>query len=532
MKYQFLIILICASINTFSQENLNVELIANVAIDERGNDIWGFVDNNGLEYAVIGSRNSTTIFSLEDINNPLQRATISGSFSTWRDIKSFDDYIYVTCDSGDDGLLIIDMTEAPDVIDHKFWKPTLDVGAGDELLRTCHNLYIDDEDGWCYLAGCNMGLGGVTILDIHTDPLNPILVGAANEFYSHDVVEQDNLIYSSEIDEGHFSVYEVSDKSNPERIFSQNTTSSFSHSAWPSDDGNFLFTCDERPDAFLEAYDISDPSDVNLIDKFKPLETIGSGLIPHNPHYHNGFLYISWNSDGLVIVDADKPDNLIKVGSYDTFDGPHGGFNGVWGVYPFLPSGYILASDRDLGLFIFSADVKRACYLEGKVVDKATNLPINGANIQIMSSQEAKDQTNAAGEYKTGLANSGTYQVLITMQGFLPKEITTELENGVVTILNVELESETDPVANQTAQAQYNISISPNPVENTTHIEMHDYNPDQAFIQLFDHKGSKIMTRRVQASSEIDISHLSPGAYYYEISDKGKILSSGKLIKT
>jgi len=440
MKLQLLIIFICASLTTYSQENINIQLIANVEVGERGNDIWGFVDDNGIEYAVMGSRSATRIYSLEDINNPIERAVIDGEVSTWRDIKHYDNYLYVTCDTGQDGLLIIDMTNAPETIDHKFWKPVLDVGNGDEVLQKCHNLYIDAEEGWCYLAGCNMGVGGITILDVHTDPLNPILVGATNEFYSHDVVVRGDTIYSSEIEDGHFSVYDAADKSNPVRFIMQPTTSNFSHSAWPSNDGKYLFTSDERPNASLDAYDISDPSDVSLLDRFRPLETIDSGLIPHNPHYHNGYIYMSWNSDGLVIIDASKPDNLVKVGAYDTYFGAHGGFNGIWGVYPFLPSGYILASDRDRGLFIFETTIDRACLLEGRVIDKATSLPINGATIEINSEQLATTVSDAAGDFKTGLATANTYSVRISKPGYFPEDAQVDLQNGMMTEIMVELE--------------------------------------------------------------------------------------------
>jgi hypothetical protein len=68
-----------------------------------------------------------------------------------------------------------------------------------------------------------------------------------------------------------------------------------------------------------------------------------------------------------------NPDNLVEVGNFDSFLGQDGGFPGVWGTYPFLPSGKILASDRNNGLFVFIPNYVRACYLEGSVVDSVTH---------------------------------------------------------------------------------------------------------------------------------------------------------------
>ena len=443
MKFRLLIALICFSFTSFAQPNLNLELLGQVEVGEAGNDIWGYVDDNGIEYAIMGTQNATRIFSLEDPANPIVRSVIPGASSIWRDIKHYDNYLYVTTDDGADGLLIIDMTSAPDLIEHKFWTPTLDPGSGPGVLGRCHNLYVDAEEGWCYLAGCvGVGNAGVLILDIHTDPLNPIHVGSTNEFYSHDVVQLGDFIYSSEIQQGHFSVYDISDKSNPQRTILQNTTSNFTHNAWPSDDGNFLFTTDERPNAFVDSYDISNPDDVQRLDTYQPLETVGLDVIPHNTHYDDGYLVTSWYTDGVVIVDANKPDNLIKVGAYDTFLGPHGGFSGCWGVYPYLPSGNIIASDINSGLYVFSSNVNRACYLEGNVIDKETGLAVPMARVEIDADQMAFAMSNAAGVFKTGLATAGMYTVNASHPDYLPAQVQVELENGVVTDVTIELEKQ------------------------------------------------------------------------------------------
>lgn len=438
MKIKILPFFLLFSYFSIAQPNINFELISNVTFNEAGNDIWGYVDSTGVEYAVMGTRTATRIYSLEDPANPIERAVISGSASTWRDIKHYDEYLYVTTDDAPqgqpgDGLLIIDMTMAPDSISYRYWTPEITVDSGTGNLGRCHNIYIDAEEGWCYLAGCReVGNSGVLIFDVHTDPLNPIFVGATDEFYSHDAYAKGDILYSSEINAGHFSVYDVSDKANPQRTILQTTSSNFTHNAWASDDGRYLFTTDERPNAFVDSYDISDPNDVQFLDSYQPPETAGNGVIPHNTHYLDGFLYTSWYTDGVVVLDAHEPDNLVKVGAYDTFLGEDGGFSGCWGVYPFLPSGNIIASDINSGLYVFSQTVQEAARLRGTVVNAETGLPITAATVVINSTEVNEKMTDAAGEFKSGVATAGEFTITASHPDYF--EGTSEL----VTLVNGE----------------------------------------------------------------------------------------------
>ncbi len=421
---------------SISQGNLNMEVLSNVSLPEGHSDVWGFVDSNGIEYAVLGTRTATVIFSLEDPSNPVQRFRLDGANSTWRDMKHLGDFIYVTTDVGSDGLVIIDMTGAPENISGEFWKPDFTIDGSTGTLQTCHNLYID-ENGYIYLAGCNLNSGGLIILDAFTTPGAPIYVGAADARYSHDVVVRDNLAYSSDITSGFFSIIDVSDKTSPETLVTQRTTTNFTHNAWFSDDGNYLFTTDERPNAFMDAYDISDFSDIQLLDSYQPIATQGRGVIPHNAHYHNGFLVTSWYTDGVRIIDGSRPSNLVEVGYYDSWDGADGGFNGCWGAYPYLPSGLVLISDIQTGLYVLGTDYVRACYLEGMVTDGENGMALNDVNVEIVASQINVGATNNTGEYKTGLATAGEYVVTFSKPGYDNLNAMANLVNGEITILDV-----------------------------------------------------------------------------------------------
>ncbi|MEM1324276.1 MAG: choice-of-anchor B family protein, partial [Bacteroidota bacterium] len=441
MKKTVLVALAFAIVQILSAQSvLNMELIANVDYPETCNDIWGYVDDDGREYAILGTTQATAILSLEDPTNPVEVAYIPGSSSVWRDMKSWGDFVYVTTDDGDDGLLIIDMSEAPTTITHRFWRPELSVnGATNNLLR-CHNLYID-ENGYCYISGSReLNSGGVLIFDVDTDPGNPIYVGAADARYSHDNFSRGDTLWSADIDDGIFSVFDVSDKSNPQLLATQPTSFIFSHNIWPSDDGKYVFTTDERRHAFVDSYDVSDLDNIKRLDSYRPKDTEGTGVIPHNTHYHNGYLVTSWYTDGLKVIDAHKPDNLVEVANYDTNTDFTRDFHGCWGAYPFLPSGLYLASDMENGLFVFRPTLLRACYLEGKATDAVSQQPIPQVTVILQSNFANEAFSDVMGEYKTGLEAPGTYTATYTKPGYEPQTHEVQIDRGEVTIKDVQLQ--------------------------------------------------------------------------------------------
>ena len=147
----------------------------------------------------------------------------------------------------------------------------------------------------------------------------------------------------------------------------------------------------------------------------------------------------SWYTDGVVITDASRPDNMIKTGAYDTFSGPDGGFSGCWGVFPWLPSGLILANDINTGLYVFNPTYQRGCYLEGNISSAQDGSLINDAIVEILTTT-INTNSNANGDYKTGLAQAATYSVRFSHPEY--EELIVDnviLENGELTILDVQL---------------------------------------------------------------------------------------------
>ena len=421
--------------------SLNTELLSNVSFNENSSDIWGFT-KDGVKYAIIGNISKASIFSLEDPQKPVLRYQALGDNSIWRDIKYYNDHLYITADQGVGGVVIIDMSKAPAIISQTNFKPLVTLGAEvNKELQRCHTLYID-EKGYMYLSGCNVSRRGVLIFDLKPDPKKPVYIGSADINYSHAALVRGDTMYSSEINVGKLNIYNIKDRSKPVLVASQTTSRAFTHNAWISDDSRYAFTTDEKSGGYVDAYDISDFNNIRLLDKFRPLDRENDGVIPHNTYYYKCYLITSWYTDGLRIVDAHRPDNMVEVAYYDTWEDQrvcHNGFSGCWGAFPFTDSDIIYGSDINNGLFIVKVDYIRACYLEGKI-STSNGAGISNALVEIVSDQVNRKLSSPSGDYKTGQVLSGTFKVKITHPDYISKEATIQLKNGEVTTLNVFLE--------------------------------------------------------------------------------------------
>ncbi len=76
------------------------------------NDVWGYVDELGNEYAIVGTTKGTSVVDVTDPSNPFEVFWIAGSESIWRDPSVHGDYAYITTEASD-GLLIIDLSPLP-----------------------------------------------------------------------------------------------------------------------------------------------------------------------------------------------------------------------------------------------------------------------------------------------------------------------------------------------------------------------------------------------------------------------------------
>ena len=385
------------------------------------NDVWGYVDENGNEYALIGAAKGVSIVDITDPSNPNEIFWYQGTESVWRDLKVFGDYAYITTEA-DDGLLIIDMSPLPT---GSITSTASYFGNGNNW-SSAHNIYID-ENGYGYIFGANRGEGGVIILDLVTDPMNPIEVGSFDNWYVHDGYVENDTMYLAHIYDGFFSIVDITDVSNPTVLGTKETPSSFAHNIWLSDDGNYVFTTDEVSDAYLAAYDVSDPSNINEVDRIQ--SSPGTGVVPHNTHVNGDFLITSYYADGTTVHDITDPENMVEVARFDTYPGTADFTTGNWGVYPYFPSGNIISTDIEYGFFVLGPDYEYAAKLEGEITNDSNGNPIQGAEVSIQASPHI-EFSSLNGIYKTGIAETASYDVTYEKYGFIPQTIATSFVQG------------------------------------------------------------------------------------------------------
>ena len=440
---------------TGASAQLNVAFRSNLPISGTLANIGGYVDSSGNEYALVGYSGGLQIIDVTDPVTPVVIFNVPGTTSNWREVKTWQNYAYVTTEGCCNGLQIINLGYLPDSFQVKTWKGT---GAIANQLETIHALHIDA--GYAYLFGSNLFNGAAVIADL-ADPWNPVFAGSTPGTYIHDGYVRNDTLWAGHIYDGYFSVMDVSNKANPVMITTQTTPGQFTHNTWLNDQGNVLFTTDEVNSSYLTSYDISDLGNIQELNRIQL--TPGSGSIVHNTHTINDFEVVSWYKDGIAIVDVSRPDNMIITGHYDTYtQGSGSGFDGCWGVYPYLPSGTIVASDMSNGLYVLTPDYVRGCYLEGVVTDSITGTPLNAVTVNILN-QNTTRQTQITGEYKTGLAAAGTYDVEFSKAGYITKTITgVNLLNGILTTLDVELAS----LPTVTVTGQVTVISNGNPVPN------------------------------------------------------------------
>ncbi len=430
-----LLLALCGLTSLFAQRN--VDLLSNFGYSESVNDVWGYAAPDGTEYAIVGTQNVVSFVRIsEDGTELTEVGNFPGANSTWRDMKTWRNYAYAVADEGSEGLIVYDLSDiANDNITER--KNRYSTARG--TFGTAHNIYVDTVAARAYVAG---GIyAGILIFDLDVaDPMTPELIKQGPTVYSHDVYVKNDIMYTSDIFAGDLKIYDISDLEDIRLLGSTPTPFNFTHNAWTTEDQQFVFTTDERANAPVAAYDISDLGDIRETFQFRPLASVNTGTIPHNVHVIDEYLSISYYTDGLIVADASEPDNIIEVANYDSYLGPNGDFNGNWGAYPFLPSGRTLISDRQTGLYVLGVNYVRAARLEGIVTDSITGRPINGATVVIDSDQVNGVMSNASGVYKTGLAAGGTYTFTVTSDPrYFPKTVTVDLTNDVIEQLNVEL---------------------------------------------------------------------------------------------
>jgi choice-of-anchor B domain-containing protein len=497
-----------------------------------GGNICGYAAN-GREYALFGHSKGMSIIDVTNPDSPRIIHNIAAVESRWREVKTYKQYAYITTEGEGQGLQIVDLSGLPATINVK------SVKGFSSFLTTIykvHALHIDTAKGNVYLFGGysifddGTSSEGATVLSL-SDPWEPKYAGRLIRPYIHDGYVNNDTLFAANIFAGTLSIVDFKNKTNPIILSTTNTPNVFTHNAWISKDGKYIFTTDETPGSYLTAYDVTNLAEPRLVDKIR--SDAQDNAIIHNTHILGQYAVSSWYSEGVIVTDVTRPQNMVHVGQYDTYNGSLGNYVGCWGVYPYLPSGNLLLSNIEGEFFVVTPTYKRACYLEGVAIDSITKQPLSNVSVKIESSDADKQAvSNLKGEYYTGQVSNGLFQVTYSRLGYKPKTVSVALVNRQITLKNIELISFISPTID--INENWKIMAYPNPFNNMVTIDYQlDKAGEKAEIILSNILGQVVFSKKL-ATTEGSLSineNLAAGVYFIKIQADNGISRAIKVIK-
>ncbi len=328
------------------------------------NDITGWYDStNGREYIICGTTDSIYFF---DISIPtemklVQVKTGKSNFARNRDYETFSHYAYCVADQGSGAgqLQIFDLSYLPDSVH--------EVYSSDVLGKFTHTIYIDEVSKRLYMC-MNSKSSGFSAMDILglDKPELPVLLAKlevpnkpnGNPIFNkvHEMYVRNDTAYLSCEEAGLF-IFDLRDLSKQKFITSITSypDQGYNHSPWLDDSGRYLMFTDENTGLDIKIYDLKNFLEPQFVSQFNSNQL----AMPHNAYWVGNLAYVSSYHDGVRIYNVKDPTNPQTAAWYDThFENPevYGGYKGCWGLYPFLPSKLILASDLTNGIFVLKLD--------------------------------------------------------------------------------------------------------------------------------------------------------------------------------
>jgi choice-of-anchor B domain-containing protein len=338
-----------------------------------GNDCWGYTSASGREYAFIGLNNGTGVAEITDPGNATIIAHLPGVSSIWRDIKTYLTYAYSVSEGGG-GIQVFDLA----AIDSGTIVNLGSVTTGTGSLAS-HNIAINEQSARLYrVGGGTSPTEGLRIYSL-ANPAVPAFLGTYTTRYCHDaqivtwteepfVGVEVAFCYAGNNSGGGspgIEILDVSDPTNITVIGSINLTlppiyshpASYSHQGWLSPDRRYVYFNDEIDEAatgnptttrILDVQDLTNPTQVAIF-------TNSTAARDHNLYMRDSLIYQANYRSGLRVLDASQPLALTEIGFFDTYiPDDNAAYNGLWSVYPYFPSGTVIGSDIEEGLFVWS----------------------------------------------------------------------------------------------------------------------------------------------------------------------------------
>ena len=353
----------------------NMTLLANIPLNNfpgvnvnSGNDCWGYVSPSGREYAIMGVEGGFGFVEITDPINPVVIDTVTGPVSLWHDVKVVGEYAYGVSEGGS-GIQVMDLSDIDNgnVTLVRNW-----TGGG---YNTTHNIITNEETGSLWLAGANIGNGGLINIDL-SNPALPSIDGGWTDMYVHDAqvvtwhegpLAGRELAFLASGFSGGFSEtgLRIADVTDPNNTVTLATifypSAGYSHQCWLSTDRSILYLNDELDEGnsvsvtTTRVFNVEDPTNPVFLGTY----TTGKAAIDHNLYTRDHVIYQSNYRSGLRVFDGLDPVNPTEIAYFDSYPGSDAAeFNGAWSNYPFMPSGTIIVSDIERGLFLLRLDAE------------------------------------------------------------------------------------------------------------------------------------------------------------------------------
>lgn len=375
MKYIFSLLLLSLSAFAYTQDALNMRLLArwdnpNVpkessSIGLRYNEIWGWASPvTGREYAIIGSSIGAHIVDVTDPTKPFEADFVAGRSGNVinRDYKSKGNYVFALADQQLGSLQVWDMSTLPDSV-HVVYDGVLTFPDGVDTFNLSHNMFV--EGNRLYIVSPKIFGQGITygygVMDI-SNPEKPVIQKLYHESMFgrvHASYVRHDTAYIHGGNNG-FYVVDMRDLENPIVLshLQNYAYSGYNHTGWLNDAGDVYMMADETRKTPVKVLNIKDKTDPKFISYLYPkMDMADTNSVPHNQFWVGKYGINSYYYDGVQIYDLSDPYHPQIAGYYDTYPEPFDNkFKGCWGAYPFLPSKHILASDMQTGLYILEFD--------------------------------------------------------------------------------------------------------------------------------------------------------------------------------
>jgi hypothetical protein len=258
--------------------------------------------------------------------------------------------------------------------------------------NSIHEMMVFQQNGaTILLENFNSSSGNKILKFINvTNPANAVFIRDLNPTdttWVHAMHIRGNKLYTSGWG-GRIDIYDIANvATTAPTLLGTIVGNSTNHSAWTSEDGNYLYSARETQDGDIRVYDVSNPAVPTLVRSIKAGNLNLNAITPHNPVVMGNYLYVAWYQAGIQVFDLTNPADPKRVGQYDTFQPafmpPTGeelktasletepwdlicgtenrqnalptSYDGNWAVYPFIGQNKILAGDLKNGLIVLDA---------------------------------------------------------------------------------------------------------------------------------------------------------------------------------